>query len=191
MSLNDIILTPGSLTGLYASALVQVDGAKTSPHAHGHGDADAGTGADAKEPARPAAPAASAASPFKHLGNNRCSILVLVNYAGKAYLPDEELEFLTKMLLACKLSLDDVAIVNTNHYRDMISSDYLRYFKPLTVFLFGIEPSGFGLPVSFPMYQVQSVAGVTFLYTPPLEDRLKDELFKSRLWISLKRIFNL
>ncbi|MET0637816.1 MAG: hypothetical protein ABWZ25_17430 [Chitinophagaceae bacterium] len=139
----------------------------------------------------PTATVPSESIPWKFLGNNKKQVLIVVSYEGAAYLPDEELSFLTKMLGACKLSLDDVAIVNSAFYPAARSSDYLRFFRSKVLFLFGPDPASFGLPLSFPHYQVQSFAGTTFLYTPALEERLRDELFKSKLWVCLKRIFNL
>ena len=138
-----------------------------------------------------AAASRDAGAQWKYLGNNKRSILVVVSYAGSAYLPDEELNFLTKMLTACKLSLDDVAIVNSAHYPDRQAREYQQFFRSSIVFLFGPDPVSFGLPVSFPHYQVQAVAGTTYLFTPPLEERHRDDLLKSKLWVCLKRIFSL
>jgi len=126
---------------------------------------------------------------WKHLGENKKNILIVVDYADTVYLPDKELSFLTNMLSACKLSLADVAIVNRNNYKEKEYKELLVYFKSRIVFLFGIEPSSFGLPVSFPHFQIQPFAKATFLFAPSLEEHKKDELLKSKLWVCLRRIF--
>jgi len=141
------------------------------------------------KPAVPADPLPT--SGMKSLGSNHQHILILVNYPDAPILPDDELAFLTKMLEACKLSLADVAIVNRHNYPTATPKDYLNQFNSKTVFLFGMDPLSFGLPVSFPAFQVQAVAKTKYLFTPPLEERLKDPLFKSKLWVSLQRIFGI
>jgi hypothetical protein len=128
---------------------------------------------------------------FKFLGSNGKNILLIVNYSDATHLPDEELTFLTSILTACKLDLGDVAIVNRNNYPDSFYKDYKDHFNSKIVLLFGIDPVSFGLPVDFPQFQVQSFANTTFLYSPPLEERKKDQLFKSKLWVCLKRIFSI
>lgn len=206
MGLNDIRLSASALASLYTNSLVD-SGDEGSPaqtpvqkvterREQPPYVAKSGPSAAPAAPPLPTAPPASPVTPsgsgtWKYLGNNKKQILVVVSYQGKAYLPDEELTFLTRMLTACKLGLDDVAIVNSSHYPAYSSNDYLEQFKSQIVFLFGVEPAGFGLPLSFPQYQVQSFAGTTFLYAPALEERHRDEMLKSRLWVCLKRIFNL
>jgi hypothetical protein len=128
---------------------------------------------------------------LKWIGNNQKNILIIVDYDSAVHLPDEELSFLTNMLAACKLNLGDVAIVNKNNYKEPGYKDILAHFKSRIVFLFGVEPSVFGLPVSFPFFQVQSVAGCTFLYAPALEQQRNDTLLKSKLWVSLRNIFGI
>ncbi|MGZ8549288.1 MAG: hypothetical protein ACXWV2_01450 [Chitinophagaceae bacterium] len=128
---------------------------------------------------------------WKYLGSNQKNILIVVDYDTAVHLPDEELNFLTNMLAACKLGLGDAAIVNLNNYKNTRYSEFLAQFKSKIVFLFGVEPSVFGLPVSFPYFQVQSVANCTFLYSPALGEQRKDALLKSKLWVSLRTIFGI
>jgi hypothetical protein len=182
MGLNDLKLSSSIIATLYPATLINIDGpgiVQLTPLIT----------PEAAETIKE--PAANADTGWKYLGHNKKSILIVVNYDAVVHLPDEELSFLTNMLLACKLSLADVAIVNKNNYKASVYKDFIAEFKSKTVFLFGIEPSVFGLPVSFPYYQVQSVANCTFLYTPALEEQRTDALLKSKLWISLRSIFNI
>ncbi|MEI9910213.1 MAG: hypothetical protein WDO71_11330 [Bacteroidota bacterium] len=126
---------------------------------------------------------------WKYLGENQKKILIVVDYNDAVYMPDEELTFLTSMLTACKLSLADVAIINRNNYNEISYKELLVKFTSRIIFLFGVDPLTFGLPVSFPYFQVQPVAHATFLYAPALIDCKKDELVKSKLWVCLRRIF--
>lgn len=125
------------------------------------------------------------------LGNNRKNILILLNEAGAVHLPDKELNFLTGILTACKLSLDDVAIISLNKNNTVNYKDLVREFNSRVVLLFNIDPAQLGLPVNFPHYQVQPLAKQTFLSAPSLGQLENDRLEKSKLWVSLKRLFNI
>ena len=182
MGLNDLNLSPGILAALYPSSLINMD--KT----------DAIFQPQAIQPVAPEITTESESAKgldWKYLGNNQKNILIVVNYDNAVHLPDEELNFLTNMLTACKLGLGDVAIVNKYNYKESFYKDFLTEFKSKVVFLFGVEPFVFKLPVSFPYFQVQTVANCTFLYTPALEEQRKDALLKSKLWVSLRTIFNI
>jgi hypothetical protein len=128
---------------------------------------------------------------WKWLGNNQQQILVMVNNQDAVHLPDKELSFLTGILTACRLSLADVAIVNINNQPDASYKELTDNFKSKKVFLFGIEPSTFGLPMQFPHYQVQAFTGISFLYAPELKELENDKVEKTKLWMVLKKMFNI
>jgi len=176
MSLNELRLSSSLIAMLYPSSLLDT----------GSDDATVLNKSVAQQIINDADTKAS-----KWLGNNQKNILIVVRYNDVVHLPDDELKFLTGILTACKLSLDDVAIINANNYKKDGYNDILAEFKSRIVFLFGITPVDFGLPVNFPAFQVQTVSGTTYLYSPALEDRSKDSLFKSRLWLSLRSIFSI
>ena len=128
---------------------------------------------------------------WKSLGDNRKNILIILNSPGAVHIADNELSFLTGVLGACKLNLADVAIVNRHHYPESSYKELTSYFKSRIVFLFDIDPAVFGLPMSFPHYQIQSFAGNSFLFSTSLNNLENDKIEKSKLWICLKRLFNL
>jgi hypothetical protein len=135
--------------------------------------------------------AAKKSIPWKYLGRNKKNILLLVNYSDVPYIPDKQLEFLTGILSACKLTLEDVALVNLHHHAGSSFTECANQIPCKTVLLFGTEPTSFGLPISFPPFQVQPFADYTFLYIPALEEIETDKLLKSKLWVCLKRIFQI
>ena len=130
-------------------------------------------------------------APFKWLGDNKKNILVIVNNKEVVYLPDNELTFFTGILSACKLTVADVAILNFNIHPEVSYKELTAFFKSKIVFLFDVEPAAFGLPMNFPHYQIQAFAGNSFLYSPSFKDLENDKVQKSKLWICLKRLFNL
>jgi hypothetical protein len=183
MGLNDIKLSPTLTVALYGNLLVEGTAGKLS----------AGKEifteeyilmeeAEAPEPPPP---------PGKKKIGNQKNILIVVKNDTVVHLPDEELEFLTNILKACQLSLDAVAIVNTNNAPDEGYKEYAKKFSSKIVLLFGIEPVSFDLPVNFPEFQVQSLNNTTFLYSPSLLECRTDKLLKSKLWVCLQRIFGL
>ncbi len=130
-------------------------------------------------------------APFKWLGDNKKNILVIVNNKEVVHLPDNELTFFTGILNACKLTVADVAILNFNTHPEVSYKELTEFFKSKIVFLFDVEPAAFGLPMNFPHYQIQAFAGNSFLYSPSFKNLENDKVQKSKLWICLKRLFNL
>jgi len=210
MSLNRIELPPFLVAGLYGHSLV--DTGEDIPAMPREAEAKAATPVAPKAIVSPetdektpkisrqetiAEPApkpvtekpAIADNPLKYLGDNKKNILIVVNYPETTYLPDDTLQFLTQLLTACRLSLGDIALVNhatspAQPYRQLTDK-----LQSKTVFLYGIEPADWGLPINFPHFQLQAFAGVNFLYAPVMEDIMTDKLLKTKLWLSLKAIF--
>lgn len=175
MDINHIHLPASAIASLYASSLV---------------DTGEITAKEIPVKEKTVVPEPVKQGAFRSLGDNAKNILVVVNTSEAVHLPDQDLQFLTNMLTACKLSLADVAIVNINQqpasYKELIST-----YKSKIALLFAIEPAGFGLPMSFPFYQIQPFANCSFLYTPSLNEIEKDKIEKSKLWVSLRRLFNI
>jgi hypothetical protein len=126
---------------------------------------------------------------WKYLGDNKKKILFIVQYNNAVYIPDDQLNFLTTILSACKLSLADIAILNlatapSGNYKDIQDK-----FKSNVTILFGITPQQFEMPIDFPEFQVQPFDKCTFLSAPIIEQLEGDKLLKSKLWVSLRKIF--
>jgi hypothetical protein len=181
MDINHIVLPASVVAELYRHSLVD----DTEPTA-----AEKGVMAATKEEVK-RVDAVPAHAPWKSLGSNQKNILIIVKSAEAVYLPDNELTFLAGILGACKLSLADVAIVNSINHPEAGYKELTSFFKSKIVLLFDMEPAAFGLPMSFPHYQLQSFAGNSFLYAPSLKELENDRVEKSKLWVCLKRLFNL
>lgn len=126
---------------------------------------------------------------WKYLGENRKNFLLIVCYNDVTYLPDQQLNFLTSILGACKLSLGDVAILNISNSPSRLYTDVQEKFKSSATILFGITPLEFEMPVNFPEFQVQPFNNCIFLHTPSLEKLESDKVLKSKLWVCLRKIF--
>jgi hypothetical protein len=128
---------------------------------------------------------------WKYLGENKKNILLIVHYKNITYLPDEHLNFLTSVLTACKLNLGDVAILNTANHPSAIHKNMHEKFTSNSVILFGLTPEEFEMPLKFPEFQIQSFNNCTFLHTPSIEKLEVDKVLKSKLWVSLRKMFDL
>lgn len=122
------------------------------------------------------------------LGGNSKHCLIVVHTPGYAYLEDDVLQFLTKILEAINFTLNDVAIVNVAStavgYQQSIET-----WQPQVALLFGHSPIEFDMPVNFPEFKVQQVNGITFLHSPSLRECMDNKDLKAQLWQCLKSIF--
>jgi hypothetical protein len=131
---------------------------------------------------------------IKFLGGNKKRIAFIVNCKTDVYLPDNQLDWLGKMLDACKLNLGDVAIANIADNKFTIA-DIKNELQSTAVILLGTEPFAIQLPLNFPHFNLQSYDNMTFLYTPS-PDQLNQptneaKLLKSKLWVCLQKLFKL
>jgi hypothetical protein len=128
------------------------------------------------------------------LGSNNKNITIIVNDGNAIHLEDGLLEILSAILAACKLSLADVAIINTAT-QEVTDKIIRKELKPRVVLLFGVETKSVDLPFSIPMYKTQSFDNCTYLQAASLENMKgtsnEAKLEKSRLWVCLKTIFGI
>lgn len=177
MSLNNIQLNPSLLADMYRTSLVEAN-ENLRPEEQTYAPAAIETVAKDTN-----------AVSWKYLGEFKKNILIVVRYNGVPYLPDEQLNFLTSVLSACKLNLADVAIFNTANAPSALYKELQEKFKSNFTILLGLTPEEFEMPLSFPEFQVQSFNNCTFLYAPVLEVLETDKVLKSKLWVCLKKMF--
>jgi hypothetical protein len=198
MSLNDIELPDSLVTELYGDKLLISAQRATPPPPQPAATSQpvppvipAATTAQTKA-ASQSAPTAVAPSAYKFLGNNLKKITILVDSPQTAFLPDEQLAFLTKMLEACKLNIGDVAIVNQANSPVEIAS-LKRQLSPVFLLLFGPGPEAIGLPIHFPLFKIQPYDQCSYLSIPSLAQLVQpgdeSKLLKSKLWVCLRQLF--
>ena len=110
------------------------------------------------------------------------------------YLKDEWLQLLTSILGACKLTIDDVAIIN--HIKTpVVYASLVAETTPSFILLFDVTSKDIVLPFTVPFYQLQDFNSSKVLLCPSLSlmigtsDAVKQE--KTKLWMSLKKMFNI
>jgi hypothetical protein len=129
-----------------------------------------------------------------YLGSNLRKITIIVREKEAVYLQDEALQFLSSILGACKLNLGDVAIVN--YENESATYAHLKEkLNPEFILLFNVTAKEIQIPFTVPHYQVQSHDHCQFLLAPDLQTMLgssqQAKLEKSKLWLSLKKMFSI
>ncbi|HVM89228.1 MAG TPA: hypothetical protein VMT76_13650 [Puia sp.] len=169
MSFQEIHLSPLVLAGLYKHAVISLNEEKTIT--------------DTRTEPR-----------AKFLGGNKKRILILVKSKDAVFVNDRGLFFLIKLLEACKMNIDDVAIVN-NAENKLSITDLKKELQPKSIILFGCTPTNIQLPIEFPMFKLQEYDSSTYLYVPGLEEldtNTNDgKILKSKLWVCLKKLFDI
>ena len=178
MALNNMQLTSSLLIKMYRNSLVEIAGSSNAQET---------TPADSQLSQNKNASAAE----WKYLGEFRKNILFVARYELVTHLPDEQLNFLVSILGACKLRMADVAILNVANAPLNVYKAVQEKFQSRFTILFGITPQQFEMPLDFPEFQVQPFNNCTFLHTPALEKLETDKILKSKLWVCLRKMFNL
>lgn len=166
MSLENILLPGFIIQDLFRKALVDINASESEQ-----------PGISEKE--------------LNFFGGNKEHILLLVNHPGIAFINDQQLTFLSGILGACKLSLEDIGLLN------IASSPAISYkrisgiFNPRIVIMFGISPNDIQLPFVMPAFQRQSYNNQVYLAVPPLSVIESDRELKRNLWTMLQQVFSL
>jgi DNA polymerase III psi subunit len=168
MSLDQLQLDPYLLARIYTQPIVP---GKSSP-----------------APQAPAAPPA-ALPKVRFLGENQKNIVLLIQNDHEAYLNEELFNLLTNILNACKLGMQDIALVNISQYPAMPFTSWQTAVPMKQTVLFGISPASMGLE-DFPPYNIMQVSGCQLLYSQSLLEISQDKTLKAKLWGGLKQLLN-
>ncbi len=166
MSLDNIQMPPVLVQDLYKKSLVELDSIQQNTIA-------------ASNPEWPV------------LGANSKWILLIVNEKDAAFLPEEDLAFLMRILTPCNLSMSDVAILNYSRIPGMQYEEMMKRFSPDKIIFFDVDPANLGFPLHFPHYKVQQYNNQSYLCAPSLKILSAQKDQKLLLWNCLKIMFSL
>jgi hypothetical protein len=124
-------------------------------------------------------------------GGNKQHILLVVNNSDTAFITDQELTFLSGVLNACKLTLEDVGVFNIASYPSISYTTISSAFKPKIVLMFGLSSDVIQLPFVMPQFQTQSYNNQVYLSAPSLTELESNKDMKRKLWTALQQIFSL
>lgn len=162
MELNNIDLSPQQINDLYRDSIVLIDSEfnafKQSP------------------------------SELQLKGKFNQKILWVVDEADYPFLSDEDFQFLTQILNACKRNLDDIALLNIN--KETLHPGRLQeQIKPVIVIASGLAPER--KLFQEPDYTISKQDGYQFLGTDSLSRIRNDQSLKQQLWKGLKQLFEI
>ena len=104
------------------------------------------------------------------------------------YLTDADFQFLGDVLTACKMNMEDIALVNVannrNHFDELV-----QQLQPKFVITSGVQVDA--LPIQTADYRVQEQQDYLICCTEPLEAIRTDKSKKSKLWLALKQMLGL
>lgn len=164
MSLDNIQLNPKLVEGLYKKSLITLDNLKPFIEEQ-------------------------QITEIPFLGGNNKNILIIVHEVNQKYLSDNNLDFLTNILLACKLTIADTAIINLANNSAILPENIQNTFSPEILIFFGCAPEALSFPINIPQYKKQAYDGKVFLCAQALSVISGDVNIKKQLWACLKNIF--
>ena len=178
MSFENIQLTDDQLADFYGKQLVIVEKGDNIPKPE----------TKAAKPAIPAEPVATTAPLLGITGKNKKQFVWLVEEHYFPYLNDADFQFLGDVLTACKMNMEDIALVNVannrNHFDELV-----QQLQPKFIIASGVQVDA--LPIQPADYRVQEQQGYLLCCTETLEAIRTDKSKKSKLWLALKQMLGL
>jgi hypothetical protein len=170
MDLNELEFTPAQLAELYGQSVIL-----TEPQA-------------AKKPVaqKEKVVATEKTIPFK--GKNKKGMLWVVHEPEQVYLSDADFTFLSQIITACKMNMDDVALINAAT-KDFTIAEAVEYLKPDTIILCGVPH--LLLPVPVDEYILYPHQKRNYFVCDSLQELQNDKVLKSKLWLVLKDILGI
>lgn len=124
---------------------------------------------------------------FDYLGGNNKFLLLIINDAEHANLQSRELEALEKILVAKRMNLKDVAIVNQRKYPNATWKELKSFFACSSVVLFGVDPSSIKIR-PLPRNAITDFEGMQVLSTYSFVE-MEDNVDKKReFWNQMKKL---
>jgi DNA polymerase III psi subunit len=104
-------------------------------------------------------------------------------------LPSNENVLLQGILNACKLKPEEIGVFSRSVFNQNNLNEILEKHQPKKIILFGVDPAAIGLPIHFPVFQIQAYQNIQYLHAPALSELEIDKQLKIQLWQKLKQLF--
>jgi DNA polymerase III psi subunit len=124
---------------------------------------------------------------FNYLGENNKFMLILVNEDVFEHIDPKNLDTLNSILLAKKMELRDVAIVNLKNHSNYNFDLLKQFFSSSSMVLFGINPANLILN-EISANHIALVNGVRILATFNFDEMRDDESKKRMFWNEMKNL---
>jgi hypothetical protein len=128
------------------------------------------------------------------LGKNGKSICFLVSHPDHDFNSTEQYAFISKILAACKCSMDDIALINTARHPVTLHG-LKNQLHPKIIFLWGSRPATIGEISDFQDLTISEFSGISVIPVFSADLMMGDNpaglARKQQLWVLLKKLFNL
>ena len=133
-------------------------------------------------------------APIKYLGEHQKKILVLVQDANAVHLNERDFDLLTSILNACKLTIADIALINTAN-KHFSLHQILEQAPSDFVLIFDIIPTQLKIKLPTKLYTPILLGTTQLLFCNNLSNMQgidqDSKVEKMKLWNALKLIFKL
>ncbi len=126
------------------------------------------------------------ASSLKYKGTNKKEILVLIENRDGEYLNSEDEIFLSKILQAVGIDLDDIALVNLEAVENF---EQIQEITHTTAIAFTPKYAQLNTQVSENLYEIQTQEAIKILMAHPLHEISQEKEKKMKLWKQLQILF--
>jgi hypothetical protein len=126
-----------------------------------------------------------------YLGGNKKNIIFMANDEKSKYLNDTLMNFLNELLIACKLTMADIALVNFHQKKIITDKELSVQLKAHKIVVFGLTTEDIALPLHIPFFHVQKFQQREYLICPSLEELRLNRDLKKQLWNCFKEIFDI
>ena len=131
--------------------------------------------------------------PVWFTGEYKKNITIIIHQNSAEVISDEWKVFLNSVITACKLTLNDVVIVN--NFKKAITYNQIKVkFNSQFLLVFDIAPGLLGIPSSISNYEIRVDNNCTIVFADSIAQMLPNtteaKQIKMKLWVSLKKLFN-
>lgn len=133
-------------------------------------------------------------APLKYLGDHLKKIMVIVSDPSAVHLNETDLGLLSSILNACKLTLADIALINTAQ-QPLSMHEMLNTLPSQLVLAFDISAAQLKIKLPTTLYKPIVLGDTHILFSTSLQSMQGTDqtakLEKSKLWNALKLLFKL
>jgi uncharacterized protein involved in tolerance to divalent cations len=126
-----------------------------------------------------------------YLGGNKKNIIFLVNDERSKYLNETSMNFLNELLIACKLTMADIALLNFHQKKIITNQELTVQLKTHKIVIFGLTTKDIALPHHIPVFHIQKFQQREYLICPSLEELRLNRDLKKQLWNCFKKFFDI
>jgi len=121
-------------------------------------------------------------------GKNKKQFVWVINEAGYPFLSDEDFQFLSEVVNACKMNMDDIALVNIAQ-NNLDFEQTIAKLQPKIMIVSFFDQHW--IPLNKEAYTLQQEGNFQLYITEELQVIRNDKVKKSKLWLALKQMLGL